>query len=109
MLHPYLYHRTGPAASGKIAFAPKLERAPVPGKGRGPSSIEEPRPGGGPPLACADRAGLVCWKRGIHICAAHSWPGVWKKGTAASSLRMNSRPKDPGPQLLAMAEEAFCR
>ena len=34
---------------------------------------------------------------------------AWKKGTAASSLLINRRPKEPGPQLLAMAEEAFCR
>ena len=26
-----------------------------------------------------------------------------------SSRLINSRPKEPGPQLLAMAEEAFCR
>ena len=41
--------------------------------------------------------------------AAPSLSGVWKKGTAVSSLLRNKRPKDPGPQLLAMAEDAFCR
>lgn len=43
------------------------------------------------------------------IYTVPSWAAVWKKGTAASSRRMNSSPKDPEPQLLAMAEDAFCR
>ena len=41
--------------------------------------------------------------------AVSSWPVGWKKETASSSLRINSRPKEPEPQLLAMAEDAFCR
>lgn len=41
--------------------------------------------------------------------AAPSWSDIWKKGTEASSLFRNSRPNEPGPQLLAMAEDAFCR
>ncbi len=53
---------------------------------------------------------------GFYACRAYqkvyiapSRPAIWKKGITASSRRMNSSPKDPGPQLLAMAEDAFCR
>ena len=46
---------------------------------------------------------------GVSSYAAPSWSIVSKKGAAASSLRRNSRPKEPGPQLLEMAEDAFCR
>ena len=37
------------------------------------------------------------------------WSATWKKGREAPSLRINGRPNDPGPQLQAMAEDAFCR
>ena len=46
--------------------------------------------------------------RGRAPYAAPPRSDVWKKGIAASSLRMNSSPKEPGPQLLAIAEDAFC-
>ena len=41
--------------------------------------------------------------------ATSSCRDVWTTDITASSFRINSRPNDPGPQLLAMAEEAFCR
>lgn len=41
--------------------------------------------------------------------AAPSRSGVWKKDAVESPRLMNSSPKEPGPQLLAMAEDAFCR
>lgn len=36
-------------------------------------------------------------------------PGVSEYVINASFFFINSRPKDPGPQLLAIAEDAFCR
>lgn len=43
------------------------------------------------------------------LYAAPSRSGAWKKGAVSSSFRINSKPNEPGPQLLAMAEDAFCK